>query len=141
MESMESNSPTKEAGEVRNKSQGAETAGDVRGCKPVANHHQSHSQPPSPNSPILENAIEELTKQSKSKSLDLVFCGWLTMMLAFLHLYTSAKDIGWLEASVLAATTAGKGTGLARSLWEWVWEYLEDNTQLPSSLYERHNRS
>jgi len=42
---------------------------------------------------------------------------------------------------LLAATAAGKGRGLARSLRKWVWEYLEDNTQLPVSRYGKHQKS
>jgi len=36
---------------------------------------------------------------------------------------------------------AGKGHGLACSLCIWVWEFLEDNMQLPVSLYGCHNKS
>ncbi|KAF8574367.1 hypothetical protein K439DRAFT_1649791 [Ramaria rubella] len=61
-------------------------------------------------------------------------------MLAFLRLYSSANGPTWHEASLLAATAAGKGAGLARSLQMWVWEYLEDNEQLPTSLYGQHRR-
>jgi len=62
-------------------------------------------------------------------------------MLSFLQLYTSRDRPGWHASLLLAATAAGKGQGLARSLCKWVWEYLEDNTQLPVSCYVRHHKS
>ncbi|KIJ31952.1 hypothetical protein M422DRAFT_266316 [Sphaerobolus stellatus SS14] len=45
------------------------------------------------------------------------------------------KDLGWREASFLAAKAAGCGNGFARSLRAWVWDYLEDETSLPNSEY------
>jgi len=62
-------------------------------------------------------------------------------MLSFLQLYTSRDRPGWHASLLLAATAAGKGQGLARSLCKWVWEYLEDNTQLPVSHYGKHQIS
>ncbi|KIJ31493.1 hypothetical protein M422DRAFT_266870 [Sphaerobolus stellatus SS14] len=35
----------------------------------------------------------------------------------------------------MAALACGKGAGFARSLREWVWDYLEDNENLPVNVY------
>jgi len=103
--------------------------------------HQARARPPMPTSPTLKDAVTVLTKRSKAKTLDVIFRGRLNGMLAFLRFYMSDQGIGWREASLLAATAAGKGAGLARSLRVWVWEFLEDNDQLPESLYGQHRKS
>src|SRR5882724_6386429 len=62
-------------------------------------------------------------------------------MLEFLHFYTRGDGTTWHAASLLAAVASGKGSGLACSLHVWTWEFLEDNDQLPVSLYGKHNSS
>src|SRR5882724_10592748 len=62
-------------------------------------------------------------------------------MLAFLWLYVDGTGMDWTTASGIAATAAGKGHGLARSLHAWTWQFLDDNTQLLVSLYGRHINS
>src|SRR5882672_5179805 len=62
-------------------------------------------------------------------------------MLELLWLYISDELVGWHTASLVAATTAGKGNGLAWSLQVWTWDYLEDETQLPVSNYGKHMQS
>ena len=44
----------------------------------------------------------------------------------------------WHEASLLAAKVAGKGKGLACTLRKWMWNYIEDRTNLPVNTYGRH---
>jgi len=56
-------------------------------------------------------------------------------MLAMLRFYISGKDTGWQEASLLAATSIGKGQSVARTLHGWIWDFLQDNEKLPISLH------
>ena len=96
--------------------------------------------PPKQNSKMLMDAIQHLAKRTGDKCLNLVFCGRITAMLAFLWHYTAPGGaVG--KKLCFWATAAGKGHGLACSLHIWVWEFLEDNTQLPVSLYGCHNKS
>ena len=90
---------------------------------------------------VLKHAIEVLAKRSTCLTLDLIYCGRLTTILAFLQFYTGGNGTSWNATSLLAAVAAGKGSGLARSLRAWTWEFLADNDQLPVSLYGRHNSS
>ncbi|KAF8478293.1 hypothetical protein JB92DRAFT_3134072 [Gautieria morchelliformis] len=77
---------------------------------------QARARPPLPTSLTLKEAVTILTRQSKAITLNVVFRGPLNGMLAFLWFYMSGQGIGWCEASLLAATAAGKGAGLAHSL-------------------------
>ncbi len=56
-------------------------------------------------------------------------------MLALLQMYESHDEIGWVEASMLAATIAGRGTHLARMAQQWCWQFLDGETCLPVNLY------
>ncbi|KIJ33510.1 hypothetical protein M422DRAFT_264441 [Sphaerobolus stellatus SS14] len=56
-------------------------------------------------------------------------------MMAFMQFYNAGACAGWMEASKMAALGCGKGTGLARSLQKGVWDYLEDNGNLPINIY------
>jgi len=80
-------------------------------------------------------------ERSQESSLDVMFRGHLVAMLAFLWIYVADGSVGWHTASLVAATTAGKGNGLAWSLQVWTWDYLEDETQLPVSNYGKHMQS
>ncbi|KIJ33751.1 hypothetical protein M422DRAFT_264204, partial [Sphaerobolus stellatus SS14] len=94
-----------------------------------------HASPPSPDSPMLEEAIEALSKHLKNKNLDTLLRARLTAMVGFLRLYTAKEGLGWQESAFLAAKAAGYGLGFARSLRRWVWDFIEDNTLLPISHY------
>ena len=96
---------------------------------------------PLPDSPILNPTILILKTSSKCLTLYLVYHGRLMAMLAFLHFYTCGDGTMWHAAFLLAAVASGKGSGLAHSLRVWTWEFLEDNDQLPVSLYGKHNSS
>ncbi|KAF8483182.1 hypothetical protein JB92DRAFT_2837195 [Gautieria morchelliformis] len=85
-------------------------------CAPLNPILQARARPPLPTSLTLKEAVTMLTKQSKAITLNMVFRGHLNGMLAFLRFYMSGQGIGWREASLLAATAAGKGAGLAHSL-------------------------
>jgi hypothetical protein len=98
----------------------------------------SRFHPPSPRSCLVTNAIHNLSERSKHPNLSAVFRGHVVTMLTFLRLYGADNGVSWHEASLLAATVAGKGNGIVHSLREWVWEYFEDNKQLPVSLYGQH---
>ena len=62
-------------------------------------------------------------------------------MLAFLQFYMAGEGMMWHEASLLAAKAAGKGKGLACTLRKWMWNYIEDRTNLPVNTYGRHKCS
>jgi len=81
------------------------------------------------------NGIKVLEKKEKDMTLDLVFHGCLSSMLSMLRFYTSGKETGWQESSLLTATSTGKGHSVAHSLHGWIWNFLEDNEQLPINLY------
>ena len=78
--------------------------------------HNPHASPPSPDSPVLEAAIETLSMHLKNKNLDAVLQARLTVMLGFLHLYTAKKNLGWQESTFLTAKAAGYGLGFSHSL-------------------------
>ena len=56
-------------------------------------------------------------------------------MIGFLQFYSTMNDIGWKEASLLAAQADGFGTKSARNLCHWVWEILEDPQSEPVSKH------
>lgn len=103
--------------------------------KPIEDGTSCPYQAPERHSPQIENAIWKLECIHKDKSIDLLFRGRLTVMLALLRLYKASKDIGWVEASMLAATTAGWGAHLACCVRRWCRRFLDDETCLPVNLY------
>ncbi len=86
---------------------------------------------PARHSPLIQNAIWKLHCLHCDKSLDLLFRGCVVIMLALLQMYESHDEIGWVEASMLAATIAGRGTHLARMAQQWCWQFLDGETCLP----------
>jgi len=94
-----------------------------------------------PNSPVLLQGIVDLSKQTKMQNLDVIVHGHLVMMISVLWVYTAGKEMDWCEASLLAATAAGKRKGLMCSLCKWVWDYLEDNEVLLVNLYGHNSQS
>jgi len=94
-----------------------------------------------PDSLRLQAAIDSIAKFEIELSLDIMFQGHLVAMLAFLWIYVVDDSIGWHATSLVAATAAGKGTGLACSLCMWTWDYLDDEEQLLVSIYGRHSQS
>ena len=119
--------------------------GVIGGHGPVNAPHrtaqQVHWHPPSAQSISLQMAIMELSKLSKQQDIEFMLCGHLVAMLAFLRLYVSDEHMGWHAALQIAETVAGKGVGLAHSIQAWKWRFLEDNKQLPVSLYGMHKLS
>ncbi|EJD08201.1 uncharacterized protein FOMMEDRAFT_150911 [Fomitiporia mediterranea MF3/22] len=73
--------------------------------QPVSASESKHVAPRQ-NDPALLDAIWRFKVMSEKKDIDQLFWGRLTAMLVFLRLYVESEDMGWIDASVLAASLA-----------------------------------
>ncbi|KIO20184.1 hypothetical protein M407DRAFT_30143 [Tulasnella calospora MUT 4182] len=67
---------------------------------------------------LVQQTIETLEGLLHDRTVDLVFCGRLVAMLAFLQLFLAIgpRDGGWKKASLAAAVSAGSGPWVAKQL-------------------------
>ena len=99
---------------------------------------RSRVTPPAPDSPRLLEVIKILQKRVKQKDLEYFTRSRTTAMIGFLQFYTTMEDIGWQEASLLAAQAAGFGKGSARNIHHMVWDLLEDPQSEPAIKLSGH---
>ncbi|KIJ25877.1 hypothetical protein M422DRAFT_273108 [Sphaerobolus stellatus SS14] len=98
--------------------------------------HVRQVRPPEPKSAEVMNAVQRMTHLLKDKKrLDLLTRARITSMLAFLQFHNAEGGGGWIQASLLAATAAGKGATFACTLCAWTWAFLENSGELPANLF------
>jgi hypothetical protein len=126
-------------------------------CIPVSNptmkiHQRCFFPPPTiDKARVAAKGLEEIIRPHqdtgpghKDSGLDMLTSAQLEMMRMFLNIYISdnvARSDGWIGASLIAATAAGKGQWLAHRLRKWSRAYIKDPKDLPINPYETWNVS